>query len=220
MWLTISGLALLDSLSFASILITIYLLLSKTGFSSPKILIYLMTVSSFYFILGVGLIYGLEVMIQTWIGRWNELKFAPYIQFGAGILLVMVSLWLDSKPKRQNKLSRVKPHNTYKSMISLGITVAVLEAATMLPFLAAIGMITSNNLPIIQWLPMLAVYCFIMIAPALILLTIKAAAGQKAKPILNMVSRKVEPFASEALSLITCIAGLWLAANASQVLFF
>ncbi|MEC0201921.1 hypothetical protein P4H39_04695 [Paenibacillus lautus] len=51
MWITILGLALLDSLSFVSIVVTIFLLLS-TAYHTARIMVYLLAAAGFYFLPG------------------------------------------------------------------------------------------------------------------------------------------------------------------------
>ena len=41
-------------------------------------------------------------------------------------------------------------------MILLGLTAGLLEVATMVPYLAAIGIMTTSDLPVMQWVPLLA----------------------------------------------------------------
>lgn len=57
MWITILGLALLDSLSFASIVVTIFLLLSN-AYRPDRIMVYLLTIAGFYILLGIALMNG------------------------------------------------------------------------------------------------------------------------------------------------------------------
>lgn len=57
MWITILGLALLDSLSFASIVVTIFLLLSNP-YLPARIMVYLLSVAFFYVLLGIALMNG------------------------------------------------------------------------------------------------------------------------------------------------------------------
>ena len=65
-------------------------------------------------------------------------------------------------------------------MMKLGITVSMIEAVTMLPFLSAIGLMTSRGLEVYEWMPILAAYCTVMIAPPCLLLTLRYLIGDKA----------------------------------------
>lgn len=220
MWMTILGLALLDSLSFASIVVTIFLLLSN-AYRPLRIMVYLLTVAGFYILLGIVLMNGAGAMFEFWLSGWKEHAAISYIQLLLGIILVLIGVRLDNKPKgRSYKLERIKPQDTYSSMMKLGITVSMIEAATMLPFLSAIGLMTTRGLEVYEWMPMLVAYCAVMIAPPCLLLTLRYLMGDKANGFLLKINRKIEPYTQEALAVIAIIAGIYLISDASDVVFF
>lgn len=213
MWITILGLALLDSLSFASIVVTIFLLLSNV-YRPLRIMVYLLTVAGFYILLGIALMNGAGAMFEFWLSGWKEHAAISYIQLLLGIILVLIGVRLDNKPKgRSYKLE-------YSSMMKLGITVSMIEAVTMLPFLSAIGLMTTRGLEVYEWMPMLAAYCAVMIAPPCLLLTLRYLMGDKANGFLSKINRKIEPYTQEALAVISIIAGIYLISDASDVVFF
>jgi len=220
MWITILGLALLDSLSFASIVVTIFLLLSNV-YRPDRIMVYLLTVAAFYVLLGIALMNGAGAMFEFWLSGWKERAVISYIQLLLGAVLVLIGVWLDKKPKgRSNKLERIKPQDTYSSMMKLGITVSMIEAATMFPFLSAIGLMTTRRLEVYEWMPMLAAYCAVMIAPPCLLLTLRYLVGEKANGFLLKINQKIEPYTQEALAVMAIIAGIYLISDASDVVFF
>lgn len=220
MWITIMGLALLDSLSFASIVVTIFLLLS-TAYRPDRIMAYLMTVAGFYILLGIALMNRAGAIFEFWLSGWKEHAVISYIQLLLGIILVLIGVWLDKKPKgRSYKLERIKPQDTYPSMMKLGITVSMIEAATMFPFLSAIGLMTSRRLEVYEWMPMLAAYGAVMIAPPCMLLLLRYLMGDKANGFLLKINRKIEPYTQGALAVIAIIAGIYLISDASDVVFF
>lgn len=220
MWITILGLALLDSLSFASIVVTIFLLLSN-AYRPARIMVYLLSVAVFYVLLGIALMNGVGAIFQFWLSGWKEHAVISYMQLLLGIILVLIGVRLDNKPKgRSYKLERIRPQDTYPSMMKLGITVSMIEAVTMFPFLSAIGLMTSRGLEVYEWMPMLAAYCAIMIAPPCLLLTLRYLVGDKANGFLLKINRKIEPYTHEALAVIATIAGIYLISDASDVVFF
>ncbi|WP_411551880.1 GAP family protein [Paenibacillus lautus] len=220
MWINILGLALLDSLSFASIVVTIFLLLS-TAYRPDRIMAYLLTVAGFYILLGIALMNGAGVILQFWLSGWKEHAVMSYMQLLLGIILVLIGVRLDNKPKgRSYKLERIRPQDTYPSMMKLGISVSMIEAVTMLPFLSAIGLMTTRRLEVYEWMPMLAAYCAVMIAPPCLLLTLRYLIGDKANGLLSKINRKIEPYTQEALAVIAIIAGIYLISDASDVVFF
>lgn len=134
---------------------------------------------------------------------------------------MLIGVRLDNKPKgRGYKLERIRPHDTYPSMMKLGITVSMIEAVTMFPFLSAIGLMTSRGLEVYEWMPMLAAYCAIMIAPPCVLLLLRYLMGDRANGFLVKINQKIEPYTHEALGVIAFIAGIHLIVDASHVVFF
>lgn len=220
MWITILGLALLDSLSFASIVVTIFLLLSN-AYLPARIMVYLLTVAGFYILLGIALMNGVGAIFQFWLSGWKEHAVISYMQLLLGIILVLIGVRLDNKPKgRSYKLERIRPQDTYPSMMKLGITVSMIEAATMFPFLSGIGLVTSRGLEVYEWMPMLLAYCAIMIAPPCVLLLLRYLLGDRANGFLVKINQKIEPYTHEALGVIAFIAGIYLIVDASHVVFF
>ena len=98
MWITILGLALLDSLSFASIVVTIFLLLSN-AYRPLRIMVYLLSVAGFYILLGIALMNGAGAMFEFWLSGWKEHAAISYIQLFLGVILVLIGVRLDKKPK-------------------------------------------------------------------------------------------------------------------------
>lgn len=81
---------------------------------------------------------------------------------------LFIGSWLV--PKRKTN-GAPKPKSLHvSSMVALGFTTSILEVATALPYFAAIGILTSNQIAFYEWLPLLAGYNLIMIAPGIILL--------------------------------------------------
>lgn len=62
---TIGGLALLDTLSPATIGVTLYLLLSETRRLGSRLFVYLSVVAGVYFVIGVCLMLGMEALAHT-----------------------------------------------------------------------------------------------------------------------------------------------------------
>ncbi|TDQ40385.1 GAP family protein [Aureibacillus halotolerans] len=213
MWVTVAGLALLDSLSFASIVMTLVMLLSSS-YSPLRMMTYLLTVSFFYFILGTLLNLGFDSLLQSQFSEWRSSSIMPYIQVTSGIALILLSIWLDKKPRKSSsKISRFKPKNTFASMVKLGFLVALIESMTMLPFLSFVGIVTASELTFFEWGPQLAAYVLIMIAPPTILVALKTLIGTKVDSLLVQINRKIAPFVNGAVSTVACIAGLYLIAD-------
>lgn len=83
----------------------------------------------------------------------------------------------------------------------------------MLPYLAAIGLITTAALPVAETAVVMAAYCAVMIAPALVLLVLRLTTGKRIEPLLTRVSDWMS--SSNTLSWIVGIVGFLLARDAA-----
>lgn len=103
-------------------------------------------------------------------------------------------------------------------VVSLALGAGLLEVATMLPYLGAIGMITAASLPLQTVLVVLAGYCVVMILPALVLLTGRMVARRIVEPPLRRLAGWLERNAAENTAWIVGIVGFLLARDAATQL--
>ena len=101
----------------------------------------------------------------------------------------------------------------------LALVAVAAEVATMLPYLAAIGLLSASTLPIGASVAVLVVYCLVMIAPAAALWGIREAAGARADALLARLEAPLVRWADSALAWIVGIAGFLLARYGAAVLF-
>ncbi|MGW0483390.1 GAP family protein [Nonomuraea sp. NPDC003214] len=217
--LTLAALALVDSTSFGTLGIPVYLLLTTR---TSRLLIYLVTVVGFYFLVGVGLMLGLSTVVDNF-GQALESQAAHWAQFALGVGLFALSFRFD--PKRRAKLG--KPERRFepraggpRTMVMLALTAGLLEVATMLPYLAAVGIMTTAELPPGVWVPLLAAYVLVMIVPTLVLLALRTAAGEWLEPKLERLRAWLAKHSASMVSWTLAIAGFLLARDAAVPLFF
>ncbi|TDD21738.1 GAP family protein [Nonomuraea diastatica] len=200
--LTLAALAVVDSTSFGTLGIPVYLLLASDRSRVSRLLIYLATVAAFYFLVGVALMLGLSTAMDTF---GDVLRSGPayWVQLALGVGLFALSFRFD--PKRRAKLG--KPERRFeprvggpRTMVLLGLTAGVLEVATMVPYLAAIGIMTASGLAAGQWGPLLAAYVMVMIAPPLALMGLRGVAGAWLEPKLERLRAWLTRHAASALS--------------------
>ncbi len=198
-------LALIDSTSFGTLLIPVWLLMTSNRVSVRRFFIYIVTVATSYFIIGLVILFGADTFLNN---NDTLLKSNQFLigQLVAGIVLLVISQLMDTKKARYRAMERVSRRDgrmfkwrkqimgdTYSGeraivfLMGLAVTAVMLEAATMLPYLAAIGLITSEG-P--SW-PMsgilLAGYCIVMILPACVLLLTRLFAHEiLEKPLLRL----------------------------------
>lgn len=156
------GLAVVDMLSPALIGVTLYLLLARPRRTGLLLGVYLATVASAYFLLGVVLMAGLGVVApyiddHTW----------TWVQGGVGAALFIGSFLIPAKrPDRRP----VRPRSpSVQAMVLLGFGTWLFEFATALPYFGAIAVMTTASLTPAQWLPLLAAYVLIMVVPGILL---------------------------------------------------
>jgi cytochrome c biogenesis protein CcdA len=220
--LALAGLAVLDSTSFGTLAIPVYLMLSLDRSRTARLLVYLATMAVFYFLAGAVLMLGLATAMDTF-GDALDSKAAYAAQLVLGVGLFALSWRFDPKWRAKRGL----PERTFeprvggpRTMVLVGLTAGVLEVATMVPYLAAIGMMTTAELAVTQWAPLLGAYVLIMILPALVLMALRAAAGEWLEPKLERLRAWLVKHSSSMLSWGIAIVGFLLARDAAFYLFF
>jgi hypothetical protein len=216
---SLAVLALIDSTSFGTLLIPIWLLLHPGRIRATRMLIFLGTVAVFYFALGVAITLGADAFLPQ-ISRLLDTRPALWTQLSAGVALFLLSFRLDRKKTPATgggRLARWRQRALTDSggtaLAGLALTAAAAEATTMLPYLAAIGLLTTSALPAANVVLVMAGYCLLMIAPALVLLVVRLTAADRVTPLLTWISDWMAR--SNALSWIVGIVGFLLARHAA-----
>lgn len=205
MVLTIGGLALLDTLSPATIGVTAYLLLTVHHGVGRLLFTYLATVAGFYFCLGVGLLLGLDAALRSW-GEHLDSRPAFWVQATVGAALFVGSWFVPTK--RRVGTGPRHPHAlTTPAMVGLGVTTGVLEAAMALPYLGAIGILASSDLGVNQWAPVLAGYNAVMVLPPVLMYAGWRATGERLRPRFERWQERITAGSREAMAWIMGIAG-------------
>jgi hypothetical protein len=91
--------------------------------------------------------------------------------------------------------------------MALALGAGVLEIATMLLYVGAIGRITTSELDAVARFATLALYCLVMIAPALLLLALREIAGRRIEPSLRRLGDWMQRNAAENTVWIVGIVG-------------
>ncbi|MFD1937166.1 MULTISPECIES: GAP family protein [Nonomuraea] len=220
--LTLAALAIVDSTSFGTLGIPVFLLLSSQRSQVSRLMIYLATVAIFYFLVGVALMLGLSTLLESF-GDVLHSRGAYMVQLALGVGLFALSFRFD--PKRRKKLG--KPEHRFeprvggpRAMVTLGLTAGLLEVATMVPYLAAIGIMTTSKLTATQWVPLLVAYVLIMILPPLVLIGLRGVARGWLEPKLERLRAWMAKHSASAVSWALAIVGFLLARDAAVYLFF
>ena len=216
----LGALALVDSTSFGTLLIPIWLMLTPGRVRAGRVVVFLATVSAFYFLLGV--------LLTTGVARFSDqisdaLEATPVqvVQLGLGLAMVALAFWIgrgtsDEEPGRLLRWREraVGEQGSVRGLMSLALTAAVVEAGSMVPYLAAIGLIGSSDLGWTSTLLVLAGYCLVMVLPALLLLAGRLGASRFVEPLLRRINDWMVRTGRENTAWIVGIIGFLLAANA------
>ncbi|GAA1719749.1 GAP family protein [Isoptericola hypogeus] len=249
-------LALIDSTSFGTLLIPVWLLLAPGRARPGRMLAYLGTVAAFYLVVGVAVLLGAGAFLDRY-GDALDSRPAMIVQLLLGIGLFALSFRFDGKKARARaeregarpgRLVRwreramgidgaadagtetgvpssdrgvpgltavaARPRTSLLPLMGLALGAVALEVGTMLPYLAAIGLITTSDLATGTSVGVLAAYCVVMVAPALLLLVGRLAAARAVDPLLRRLEAWLSRNAAEMTGWVLGILGVLLALNA------
>ena len=246
----LAALALVDSTSFGTLLIPIWLLMAPGRLKIGRLLVYLATVVAAYFVIGVVIMLGTTAFIDNF-GDALESRTAYIIQLVLGICLVTLSYLMDPGTKRAKSIAAERaatgeaasstggrisrwrgrilgadgaPTDTragagfLAALMGLALVGVSLEVTTMVPYLAGIGIISATSPSLAVSLIMLAGYCLVMIAPALLLTLGRLVARNALERPLSALDRWLSKNAQSTTSWIIGIVGVLLAINAFGML--
>lgn len=103
-------------------------------------------------------------------------------------------------------------HNAgpFATLVFLGITVATMELATAVPYFGAIALLTTADLPVDQWLPLLVLYNTIFVFPPTLLLMGHIVFESRLDSRYGEIKEQVQAGASETMLWIFCLVGIGL----------
>lgn len=100
--------------------------------------------------------------------------------------------------------------DTRTGLVALALFAGLLELPTMLPYLAAVGVMQAAGWSTSVQLIALVGYCLVMIVPALALVGARALAGARIEAWMQKWGSKVSAYAQETLGWVVGIAGYLL----------
>ena len=221
----LAGLALLDSTSTGTLTIPAVMLLQpRVRFS--RVLGYLTAISLFYW--GLGLALATRITASPGLQDALESRTAYAVQLVIGVGLVTGSYLVDEEAQARRRARRgdrpsltsrmmstvLGPRARWDAVVVLALVAGLIEAASMLPYLGAIGLITRAGLPAAAVAAVLAAYVAVMAAPALLLTTGRAAVGDRLNEALARINAFIEKHSANSLAWVMGILGFLLAADA------
>jgi cytochrome c biogenesis protein CcdA len=209
---TVLGIALVDSLNPSAILVTLGLL-GRPGYAS-RVATYVAAVFLTYLGLGVVLMLGLDAL-----SGWFESPVAYAVQGCAGAALLIYSFVAPGDAKADR--SPYQPRSwSLGAMFALGITVTVVEFSTALPYVGAIGLLTSAGLAPASWVPILVAYNLVFVVPPLLLLAAFWRFGERVRPVLERIQARLSISRTTWLWILGVVGFFLLADSLANFDFF
>jgi hypothetical protein len=215
-------LALVDSTSFGTLLIPVWLMLAPGTLRATRVVVFLAVVAGFYLLLGLTLTAG-AVGLASELDRLLDSTAVQVVQLAAGVGLLVTGVVLGRRKDEGSGSGRIlrwreramSGEESVGALAALALTAAALEAATMLPYLAAIGLISTAELAWTSTAVVLVAYCVVMILPALALLGVRSVASRFVTPLLERVNDWMLRNARETTAWIVGIVGFLVARDAA-----
>jgi hypothetical protein len=227
-------LALIDSTSMGTLVIPVGLMLHSTRIAPRRLLLYLGTVAGFYLALGLVLVAGASRFSARFVESFDgTLGYVVGLTIGSVLLVLGVTLepWTKEGKKRRadrraarraargpSRLERLRlrvfeDSTGRRSLVTLAVVAAVIETTSMLPYLGAMALITTADPSPLMIVGTLALYCLLMIAPALTLLVLRVRFHDRLRPLLDRVGAWVQRNSREATATILFLVGFFLTAS-------
>lgn len=224
-------LALVDSTSFGTLGVPTWMLV-QPRVRAAAVLTYLAAIGLFYWALGLALLAGAQALLGASgsISGWAGSRPVLLGQLVVGVALLAASFAFTRKradarrARRGGRVTRMQrwtsravgPDATLGTVSAVAVAAGLVEAASMLPYLGAVGILTSAGVGFAASAGLLAAYVVVMVLPALVLLGLRLRAQRTAGPVLERVHRWLERSKDEMLGWVLGILGLLLASDAFQ----
>ncbi|MFW5474386.1 GAP family protein [Knoellia sp. CPCC 206450] len=223
-------LALVDSTSFGTLGVPVWMLV-QPRVRAVAVLAYVAVIAGFYWLLGLGLLLGAQALtgVAASLSAWADSRPVTIAQLVVGVALFGASFAFtrkrgaarrarrgDRPTRMQRWTSRAVGADATVGTVSLvALGAGLVEAASMLPYLGAVGILTAS-VGTAASAGLLAAYVVVMVLPALALLGLRLAAHDRVRPVLERVHRWGERTKDEMLGWIFGIIGFLVAGDAFQ----
>lgn len=229
-------LALIDSTSTGTLVLPLALLVFTSAAGSAgaravalRVVLYLFAIGVFYWLIGLALLSGAQVAVQPLTDMFAS-RTGAVILVILGAVLVVVSWWIDPKVVRKRggdpeastrrwvaRAERAVGHPL--GVLVLAVGAGLVEVATMLPYLAAMGGLVRYDLSLPTNALVLVGYCLIMIAPGLVLAAARFLLGTKIEKPLTRLRDAAVRATPTTMAWVTGIVGVVILLRVGPTLF-
>lgn len=224
------GLALVDSTSIGTLVLPVLMLLSPRVHVG-RYLAYLATVALVYAAAGLALVAGAGALVEV-VSGLGEVRALRWVELVAGGALLAIGVLGDPRrwfgragptaaPVRRRSGWRDRllgGEASYAAVVGVGLLAALVELGSMLPFLAAVGIIATAGLSGLAQVAVVLGYVLVMVLPALLLLGARLALGDRLGRRLERLSAWLDRSTSGAAYWAMAIIGLVLLQDARVAL--
>jgi len=228
-------LALVDSTSFGTLVIPLWLMLAPRV-RPLRLLAYLGTVGGAYLLLGLVLLGGGHLVAEP-LGDALGSRPGQILRLVAGLGLVVAGLTIEpltraGKERRNARRERrraergpsrmeqwrqavLEGDTPTRALVVLALTAVAIEAASMVPYVAALGILATAGLDTPATLLVLLGYCLVMVTPALVLLGLRLALHRVLARPLARLETWLRRNARETVAWVVFILGFLVARGAA-----
>lgn len=203
-------LALLDSLNPSALVVALWLLAQPHP--RPRLLAYVAGIVGAYLGLGIAIMLGATASHDALAAMLDHpLAMAAQALLGGGLLAYAIFAPSDAHQARE---PRLPGSGGLAAFVLLGMTVTLMELVTALPYFAALALMVEARLSPAQWLPLLAGYNLVFVAPPLALLALHVLLGRRTDARFVRWRERLRRGAREATLWIFGIVGVALLGDA------
>ena len=208
--LTLFALALIDSVNPSAIVVTLYLLSRERA--QAQVAVYIAAIFVTYLALGTTMVLGFDALLAS-SRTATDGRGSLYVQGAVGLAMLLYAI---RAPEAAGSAPRVEPAaSTYAALALLGVTVTAMELPTALPYFGAIALVTTADLPISRWLPMLIAYNVIFVLPPVLLLAGHIVLGKRMNAKYAGLRERLQAGARETMLWILGLVGGGLFASSA-----
>ncbi|MEU2076825.1 GAP family protein [Streptomyces sp. NPDC013489] len=215
-------LALLDTLGVSTIAVPVWFLLMPSGLRFDRVFGYLALVPLGYLLIGLVLLSTLAAVRED-LGSALDSPAGDTATGVAGGALLLFAAWYGLLRRERPGSGRlalrreqtVGRSSTVKGLVGFAALAVVLEATTMFPYVAAVGILADSALPWPSRAAVLAVHCLVMVAPAVLLTLARLASERAVHRPLRRIDDWLRDNARENTAWLIALAGFVLLSNST-----